>query len=128
MLNGTKKWANEVDENGLDGVAGMTGKKHSEETKRKMRLAQLGDKNPMKGLPGTRLGQTVSDETKSKISKSILGTKRSIESIEKHRLTLLHNKYKQDVVECPYCHKFGGCRAMKQWHFDKCKERGTQNS
>lgn len=26
-------------------------------------------------------------------------------------------------VKCPYCDKEGGVPQMRQWHFDKCKER-----
>lgn len=70
-------------------------KVHSEETKEKLRLANIGK-------IGTRNGLINSKETREKISKALTGKKSSI-------------------VVCPYCNKNGGINTMKRWHFDKCK-------
>lgn len=32
---------------------------------------------------------------------------------------------KQETVECPHCDKVGPKPQMKQWHFDKCKQKET---
>ena len=44
----------------------------------------------------------LSEETKMKISLSLIDKK-------------------QNTVKCPHCHKLGGERAMKRWHFENCK-------
>jgi hypothetical protein len=60
---------------------GMKGRKHSEETKLKIRLSSIGKK-------GTRLGHKSSDETKLKIRNSQLGKKLSPETRMKISNTL----------------------------------------
>ena len=45
----SKKWANLVAENGLDGGDTMSGKKHTEESKEKMSKAKAKEKNPFFG-------------------------------------------------------------------------------
>ena len=30
---------------------------------------------------------------------------------------------KKPKIQCPHCNKIGGLPTMKQWHFDKCKEK-----
>ena len=45
---------------------------------------------------------TLSEDTKTKISLSLIDKK-------------------QNIVKCPHCHKLGGERAMKRWHFENCK-------
>jgi hypothetical protein len=57
----------------------QTGHKHSEETKKKLSLMKLGDKNPMKRLEVSLLvskalkGRKVSDNTKNKIREANIG-------------------------------------------------------
>ena len=72
------------------------GKKHSEETKKKMSLAQSGEKHSQYGRP-------VSEKTKKKIS------------------NVLKGRTPKRIV-CPYCNKTGGDNVMKRWHFDNCRE------
>ena len=67
-------WANLVSENGLDGLTvgfqsprkGKPGKKHSTETKSKIRNSLLGNKNS----PGRKYGTRLSDESRAKMAES----------------------------------------------------------
>jgi len=93
------------------------GRIFSEETKRKLSKAKKGKNNPMYGIPkseeikrklseamkGKNKGKTVSEETKIKLSEAMKGK------------TLPR-------VTCPNCGKEGGGNAMKQWHFDNCRQ------
>jgi hypothetical protein len=102
---------------------GMTGKTHSKETRRKMSLASKGKpksakhraalSEKLKGksfttpegkekIRQTHLGKVLSEDTKSKQSKSIA----------KINITMT----------CPWCGKTGKLTGMKSWHFDRCKE------
>jgi len=75
----------------------MTGKKHSKESKEKMRLARLGKYD---GLNNTFAGKKHSEETKEKMrlaklknpTKYWLGKKRSVETVEKMRNSLMQRK------------------------------------
>ena len=66
------------------------GKKHSEESKRKM--SETTKANYANGVTQKRFGFTHSDETKEKISKAKQGTKMSPEAIEKTRQARLGKK------------------------------------
>lgn len=68
----------EIKEKLKNRVPPMEGKKHSKESKLKMSLAKLGDKNPNKN--------GLSEEHKEKIRLGNLGKKMSLDSIEKGRL------------------------------------------
>lgn len=92
----------------------MKGKKHSEESKNKIKEARakqviteehkrkISESN--KGRKGPMKGKTHLEETKKKISESNKG--RTFEQ-----------------VECPHCHKIGPKPQMHQWHFDNCKHK-----
>lgn len=111
---------------------GMTGMKHSEETKEKMRKA--------------RSNQVLSEETKLKISQSKTGAKMSRETRrsmnEKRRnhptwLSSFQNRSMPDSAKeaiglanrgrkfpdqtCHVCGKTGAGPNMKRYHFDNCK-------
>lgn len=51
----------------------MKGRKHSEETKRKLSLSKMGDKNPAFGKAAHNKGIPMSAEQKIKLSKALLG-------------------------------------------------------
>lgn len=67
-------------------IAGMSGKKHTEETKQKMRekakKRKLSD-DELKRLRTMNIGRKLSEETKEKIRKSMLGRKMSEETKKK---------------------------------------------
>lgn len=101
-------------------VGYMRGKKHTNETKQKIKEARAKQKI------------IHSDETKQKISLSNKGriisdeTKKIIIESNKKRLGEKRNTYKnkgtkQNKVKCPYCNVIGGFSAMNRWHFDNCK-------
>jgi hypothetical protein len=73
---------------------------HSDETKQKLRDISTG--------------KIVSEETKIKLRKP-----KSDDF--KHQVSLTMTGVKHETVECPHCHKIGGIRGMKRYHFDNCK-------
>jgi ribosomal protein L39E len=62
------------------------GKCRTNETKEKIRVANLGDKNPRYGKPGTMLGKTMSNCSRELIRISKIGTTSSEETKEKLRI------------------------------------------
>ena len=62
----------------------------------------------------SRLGKTLTDNTKNKISNSLKG-KSNIKLKNKS-----HNK-----IKCSYCDKVGGINNMKRYHFDNCKYKNN---
>jgi hypothetical protein len=89
---------------------GMSGRKHSEETKSK--IAEKA-----KSRVGSRIGMKASEETKLKMRNAQLGKKISFETRTKISTKL---KEKPKVV-CPYCNKEGSEAVMPRYHFDNCK-------
>ena len=103
------------------------GKKHTEETKQKIK-----DTLKLKGI----IRKPLSAETKVKIGLANKGKiisdeqKKLIISSNKKRLGEKRNPYKNKgthlkKVVCPYCNKIGGISAMERWHFDNCKLKGN---
>jgi len=137
-----KVWANEKDENGLDGGGLPKGFKHSEETKENMRAYRKGKKKIKK----TNYFKTYEDknrepmsiDTKMKISESKKGVKPTVETKNKmsnskkgdknHFFGKFHSEETKDKMKgpretsiCPYCYKEGRGGNMKRYHFDNCK-------
>jgi hypothetical protein len=89
----SKKWANMIVENGLDG--GATGRtnysSHTNETKTKIANANKGkvawNKGKIGVTPGNKSARTL--QTKQKLKEANLGKKQSTETIEKRRSKLL---------------------------------------
>lgn len=75
----------------------------SEDQKQLLSEKTSGDKHHFFGKP-------CSEERREAIRAATKGVKKST------TVNML-----QEKVECPHCGKVGGCRAMKQWHFDNCK-------
>lgn len=96
------KWANMIDENGLDG--GATGRTNytpmSDETKRRLSESKKGQKPWNTGLRGQNPGNTHprTEEQKQKISKSLSGRKRSPEAVAK-TAEKLRGRNRPDVSE-----------------------------
>lgn len=108
----SKKWANLMFENGMDGGS-KPGKITSEETKSKQSITHMGDKNPM-------FNREFSEEHKKKIGDGSRGRTWSEES--KKKASVAKKGKKQERVVCPHCLKEGAVSGMKRWHFEKCKE------
>lgn len=81
-------------------------------------------------------GKIISDEVKSKISKSCCAImtpekKAEISQKTKESMTTEHRKLLSErakarqysIVECPHCGKLGKINSMKRHHFDKCKDK-----
>lgn len=101
----------------------LSGKKKSEETKRKMSLSKIGK-------PPNNKGKAPSVNARLNISLSAsLRTERDPE-YSKNMSESLRDFYKrnpkgkQEISICPHCGKSGGSAAMKRWHFDNCKNIG----
>jgi hypothetical protein len=104
----SKKWANMMPENGLDGGS----VKHTDETKSKMSEAKKGKMHTEESK--VKMRKPKSDEHKAKISAANKGKPQSEETKAKMR------KPKKQIT-CPHCGKTGGVSVMKRWHFDNCK-------
>ena len=82
---GHQRWHSKGNQNQL-------GKKHSEETKEKMRIAQLGKKlseETKEKIRIANIGKKLSEETKEKIRIANIGTEHSEETKEKMRIAQL---------------------------------------
>jgi hypothetical protein len=86
------------------------GRVFSDDTKKKLRDAQSGEKSYW-------YGKAHSESTRQKMSKSQIG--RII--TDEHRENLRQANLKQNNVECPHCGKIGKIGPMSIWHFNKCK-------
>lgn len=108
------------------------GEKRSSEACENIGASKRGEKHPFYGKNHTeehcnniskaRSGQKLgpmSDKHKENISEGL--KKQSKESIER-RTKALRGK-KRELKKCPHCGKIGGGGAIKQWHFDKCKQK-----
>ncbi len=67
----------------------------------------------------------VSEETRAKLSKAHTGYKHTDEArANMSKAQRGKNRgVKLPVSICPHCSKQGGGNAMKQWHFDNCKQK-----
>lgn len=151
------KWANLIPENGLDGnffgmshskesrekmivSRGHTGRKHTEDSKKKMSIVQKGRvvtaEHKLNISKSSRSGD---QEVRDKISKSLTGRKQSPELIEKRAAANRkprgaygkseHCKYRIPL-SCPHCSKLGNGGSMMRYHFDNCKynmNKGNDN-
>lgn len=101
-----------------NGNCPRTGKKHSEESKKKMSIARLGKKFDPEKLK-LRKPRVVTEETRKKLSASLTGRIFSEESRQKSSLT--QKGRPAERVECPHCGKIGGKPIMKRYHFNNCR-------
>ena len=107
------------------------GGKLSTEHKLKISKAHKGKilpKEQIEKIRLSKLGVPLSKEHCLNISKSLKGRKINWElnsttpEANLKRSLALKGRPKP-IVECPHCGKLGGASAMKQWHFDNCKEK-----
>jgi hypothetical protein len=96
------------------------GKKHTEETKikirekRKLQVIGKHKEETKEKIKKSLIGHEVSNITRKKISEKLIGKERP------------HSKKRANaVVCCPYCGKEGKKIIMYRWHFDNCKENLT---
>lgn len=89
----------------------MFGKKHSEETKKKISEKKKGQKH--------------SEETKKLYSEQRRGRKLAVSHIQKisSRQKISEKNVFRHTVRCPYCGKEGQKPNMNRWHFTNCKEK-----
>jgi len=71
-------------------------------------------------------GKTHSDEAKQKMSDAAKGKPKSAEA--KQKMSATKKGMKWPKVVCPHCQKVGAGNAMKQYHFDRCKQRNLSNA
>lgn len=107
----------------------LTGRKKGTWSKER----RLAKSKSMKGNIPWNKGRTIgprSENTKAKIRDGMLGINlgrklgpHSLKSNRQRSLTLTGTTH--EIVNCPHCNKSGGMRAMKRWHFNKCKHRSS---
>jgi hypothetical protein len=121
------------------GGEGLTGHRHSEATRQKMREAALGrprtEETKAKlraantGKPGTFTGKAHTLEARAKIAAARKGrpnphvaAMQTPEALAKMSATKLSHPF----VSCPHCGFYARHgSAMKRYHFAKCKRRGN---
>ena len=111
--------------NGGDGVAGRI---FTKETRAKISLANKGKPSPMKGkknpgLSAALKGKPKSPEHLEKLSAWQKGKPKPYVSEARKGKPTGRKGIPLIKTTCPHCRKEGGIPQMKQWHFDKCKER-----
>ena len=100
------------------------GKKHSNETKEKMRLKKLGVKRNS-DLIGYLKERQFSQETKNKIINKLKGRPVSIETREKLKTTLTGKPQNKTIMTCCVCKAENYATQIKRYHNDNCKHRSV---
>lgn len=132
----SSEWANLTEETGFTG--GNLYDQSSSERRMIMKERTLGKKMPegfSEKKRQERLGAIVSDDTKKKISKKLLGVKKpnghgekisaaltGVEKTEAHKLKISKTLKNKPLITCPHCNKTGGS-GMLSWHFDNCRKK-----
>lgn len=99
----------------------LSGRKRSEESKRKQSVTTTGRKlNPEHAAKVARSNRlrNFANIGKPAHNKGISGPMKGIPKTEEHKANMRKPK---EVVNCPHCHKQGGISQMKRWHFSNCK-------
>lgn len=104
------------------------GSKRSDSTKLKMKTSNsrpMSDAQKEK-IRKIRVGTTLSQETKDKISQKIKGKIESPETKERKSTTQARQRaegthFSQREFTCPHCNKTGKGVNMKRYHFNNCK-------
>ncbi len=127
--------------NKSNGGEGPSGFKHSEETRKKISLIQIGKTltdEHRKRISIGNTGKKMSLEARQHISDGRKGMSFSVEhksnlSKARRQSTLCaivpsiggraNKGKKQPLIACPHCGKIGGNKTMPRWHFSNCKER-----
>ena len=99
-------------------IATWTGRKHTEETKEKIKEARANQvmfshlEETKKKISDSLIGHSVSDDTRKLISEKTKGKSKSTKGQPKRK------------IDCPHCGKVGAIAMMYRWHFDNCKLKG----
>lgn len=111
-----------------DGGEGNAGRVMSNGTRAKISAANKGRPSSMKGRKNPGLSEALKGKPKSpehiaKLSAAKIGRSNPKLSEVKKGVPSPKKGIQQEKVRCPHCQKIGGLPQMKQWHFDKCKEK-----
>lgn len=114
--------------NMTDGGDGVAGRIFTEETRAKISAANKGKPSPMKGkknpgLSAALKGKKQSPEHIAKLTEIRKGKPNPKVSAAKKGVPSPKKGRPQEKISCPHCNKIGGLPQMKQWHYDKCKEK-----
>lgn len=108
---------------GNPGIVGaFAGRKHRLDTIEKIRQAALEQptsEEKRKKCSKNNWAKRNPIEHREHVSKINKGIPKSASHKEKLRESNLGIKHK--IISCPHCGKEGGERAIKRWHFEKCK-------
>ena len=116
-------------------VGFWNGKNLSEETKEKLRAANIGKKQSKETIEKRHKTKLKNDSYK-KTAEKIRGRKDSEETKLKKRIKMIGFKHSEETKQrmrkskakktCPHCGKEGGAGAMDQWHFNNCKRKNNE--
>lgn len=123
--------------NFTDGGEGLSGHRHSDETKAKMRAAALGRERSeatrakiraaLTGKPSVWVGRKHTEITKARISAARKGLPSPVKDrpcAAATRARISATKLAKPQVECPLCGLQGReSGAMTRYHFDNCKRK-----
>lgn len=115
----------------------MLGKKHSEESKRKIAAAVSGVLNPFYGkkhsleavekMIEANVGRKDSDETRSRKSVARLGHNNprfGVKISEDQKSMQIASLKARPRVQCPHCMRVMDESNAKRWHMDNCRSKG----
>lgn len=113
---------------GNPGIIGaFTGRKHTNETKIKLRKAALNQVTTDKKRLNCSINSWAKKDPEaqrihaSRINKGIPKSDDHKEKLRQRNIGIKHT-----VATCPHCGKTGGERAIKRWHFDNCKYNASE--
>lgn len=104
------------------------GRKHTEETKRKMSAAAKNrEPMPQEAIDRAEAKRSIKRKMGNYISPAGLEKLRAVGKQKiftpEYRKKLSENAKNRPRVTCPYCNKTGQKNVMMRWHFDNCKEK-----
>jgi len=107
----------------VGGDGWQVGCNHTSETKKKLSISKMGEKNPMFGLyaeQSPNFGQKRSEESKKLMSNLKQGSLNNRFGTHHTQETKKKMSKPKEIVKCPICNKLGGKAAMHRWHFTNC--------